>query len=359
MLPTIGLRTHIWNNGIKSVVLLAGFPVLLLVITFALVLLTQGSGKGLGADMAAAAASLPWAFPVALLASGAWFGIAWLAYQPMINAATGATPVTREQEPRLWNLLENLCISRGLTMPRLAVIDSAERNAFASGITRETGQVTVTRGLMQALDDRELEAVLAHELTHIRNGDARLGVIAAVFAGIISFVAEVVFRGMRFRSIRGAGGSGNNRGAGAAMLVALAILAVAWLLAVVLRFALSRNREFLADAGAVELTANPDAMISALRKVEGRSDLAAMPTQVQAMLLDWRGGASGFNLWATHPSIAARVAALVSVAGGRDPGPLPDPVPEAALPPADATAEAAAPAAAQSRSPWWRGPMGG
>jgi heat shock protein HtpX len=360
MLPTIGLRTHIWNNGIKSVVLLAGFPVLLLVITFALVLLTQGSGKGLGADMAAAAASLSWAFPVALLASGIWFGVAWLAYQPMINAATGAQPVTREQEPRLWNLLENLCISRGLTMPRLAVIERGERNAFASGITRETGQVTVTRGLMQALDDRELEAVLAHELTHIRNGDARLGVIAAVFAGIISFVAEVVFRGMRFGRVRRSGG-GNSRGAGAAMLVALAVLAVAWLLAVVLRFALSRNREFLADAGAVELTANPDAMISALRKVEGRSDLAAMPTQVQAMLLDWRGGASGFNLWATHPSIESRIAALVSVAGGRDPGPIPDAVPEAEAvwPAADATATEATPAAAPARSPWWRGPMAG
>jgi heat shock protein HtpX len=359
MLPTLGLRTHIWNNAIKSGLLLAGFPVLLLAVTFAVVLLFQDSGKGLGRDLAAAAEALPVAFPVALLISAAWFGVAWVGYQPIINAVTGARPVTREEEPRLWNLLENLCISRGLRMPRLAVIETPERNAFASGLSRETGQVTVTRGLMQALTDQELEAVLAHELTHIRNGDARLGVIAAVFAGIITLVAEVVFRGLRgSRGLRVPSGSGNRggRGGGAAILIALAILAVAWLLAVVLRFALSRNREFLADAGAVELTANPDAMISALRKVEGRSNLPAVPSQVQAMLLDWPQGAQGFTLWATHPSIEARVQALVSVAGGRDPGPIldtrPEPEPPAEGPPAQAPRRAIG-------SPWWRGPATG
>lgn len=356
MLPTVGLRTHIWNNFIKSGLLLAGFPFLLLLVTFAVVLMFQDSGKGIGSDMAAAAETLPVAFPVALLVSGAWFGIAWLGYQPMINAITAARPVTREQEPRLWNLLENLCISRGLRMPTLAVIESAERNAFASGLSRQTGQVTVTRGLMQALTDQELEAVLAHELTHIRNGDARLGVIAAVFAGIISLIPEILFRGLRGSGRRGfrvsSGNSRGGRGSGAAILIALAILALAWLLAVVLRLALSRNREFLADAGAVELTANPDAMISALRKVEGRSDIPAMPTQVQAMLLDWPRGANGFNLWATHPSIDSRVQALVSVAGGRDPGRILDPPPPEPEPEASTAAERPRRATA---SPWWRG----
>lgn len=355
MLPTLGLRTHIWNNAIKSVLLLAGFPVLLLAVTFALLLLFQGKGASTGAELASAAGLLPTAFPIALLISGAWFGIAWVGYQPMINAVTGARRITREQEPRLWNLLENLCISRGLTMPALGIIESPERNAFASGLSRKAGQVTVTRGLMDGLDDRELEAVLAHELTHIRNGDARLGVIAAVFAGIISLVAEVVFRGYRGRVRLPSGDSRGGRGGGAAMLIAFAILAVAWLLAVVLRFALSRNREYLADAGAVELTANPDAMISALRKVEGRSNLPAIPSQVQAMLLDWPRGAAAFGLWATHPPIDARVQALVAVAGGRDPGPIPDapPVPEA-----EPDVAPAAPPAARRRkaSPWWRGP---
>jgi heat shock protein HtpX len=361
MLPTTGLRTHIWNNFIKSGLLLAGFPFLLLAVTFAVVLIFQDHGRGIGYDMAVAVETLPVAFPIALAASGVWFAIAWVGYQRMINAITGAKPVTREQEPRLWNLLENLCISRGLRMPTLAVIENQERNAFASGLSRETGQVTVTRGLMEALTDQELEAVLAHELTHIRNGDARLGVIAAVFAGIISLIPQVIFRGFRgARGVRIATGGGNRggRGGGAAILIALAILALAWLLAVVLRFALSRNREFLADAGAVELTANPDAMISALRKVEGRSDIPAMPTQVQAMLLDWPRGANGFNMWATHPSIDARVQALISVAGGRDPGRIIDPPP----PPEPEPATAATPAADRPRratgSPWWRGPAG-
>lgn len=357
MLPTVGLRTHIWNTLMKSGLLLAGFPILLLAVTFALVLLVQRTGQGLAADMLAAAQVLPMAFPVALAVSAVWFAIAWATYQSLLDAITGAQPITRQENPRLWNLLENLCISRGLPMPRLAVIDVPARNAFASGLSRRGGQITLTRGLVEALDDRELEAVLAHELTHIRNGDARLGVIAAVFAGIISLAAEVLLRG--FRSGRRwrlpTGGSGRGgRGSGAAVLVAMAILAVAWLLAVMLRFALSRNREFLADAGAVELTANPDAMISALRKVEGRSAMPGLPSQVQAMLLDWPQGTSGFALWATHPPIPARIEALVRLAGGRDPGPILDSPP--ASEPAAAADSPSSVHTGTAGSPWWRGP---
>src|SRR5205823_574749 len=152
-------------------------------------------------------------------------------------------------------------------------------NAFASGLNQKQYSITVTSGLLQQLEDPEIEAVLGHELTHIRNGDVRLLVIAVVIAGVIAFFAELIVRmffqtGLYWRGRRrDAESRGGGGGAAVAIAIALALIAIAWLLSVMIRFALSRSREFLADAGSVELTKNPDAMITALRKIEGRGDL--------------------------------------------------------------------------------------
>ena len=207
-----------------------------------------------------------------------WWAIAWFANRGIIDAITGAQPVDRMSEPRLWNLLENLCISRGITMPTLRIIETPQRNAFASGIREKQYAITVTRGLMDALDDAELEAVLAHELTHIRNRDVQLLVICAVFVGIITLVGELVVRSPRaLLSVASRGSSrssGKGKGGGAVLiliLVAIGIFLLARFLGIALRFALSRKREYLADAGSVELTRNPDAMIGALRKIAGHS----------------------------------------------------------------------------------------
>lgn len=317
-LAATGLKTWQWNNLIRGALLLAGFPVLLVILIFAIVALFQAdSAPTFMIGLRRSAAALPGALGFALVASGIWFTIAWFAHQKIIDIVTGAKPTTREAEPRLWNLLENLCISRGITMPSLRIIETEARNAFASGLTRERYAVTVTRGLMDGLNDAELEGVLAHELTHIRNGDARLAVIAAVFAGIISLVAELFTRSFRFRGTRRSRSSGG-KGSGALAIVAIVVIVLVWVLASMLRFALSRNREFLADAGAVELTKNPDAMIAALRKVAGQSDLPNVPDQVRAMFLDDQKNSRGIALWATHPPMESRIAALVQYAGGRD-----------------------------------------
>jgi heat shock protein HtpX len=173
--------------------------------------------------------------------------------------------------------------------------------------------------------------VLGHELTHIRNGDVRMMVIAVIIAGVVSFVAELVFRlwfyyGFRFRSRGGSERRGG--GAGVAILIAIGLLVVAYLLSFVIRLALSRSREFLADAGSVELTKNPDAMISALRKIEGRGELPGATSSVMEMCID--NPREGFGeLFDTHPSVDSRVAALVKFAGGHDPGPLALPSPPA------------------------------
>jgi len=332
-----GLRTHILNNNLRSAILLAGFAFLLVQLAYGASLLFVGLSIGNdvspGVAFAMANDAFPGAAAAALIGAGIWFVIAYFAHQTLIDLSTGAHSVTREEQPELYNLLENLALSRGLPMPALKIIETPIMNAYASGLSEKKAAVTVTRGLMDALDKDELEAVLAHELTHIMNRDVRTMVVASVFAGIISFSGELLWRwlangGFRSRSggaRRSKSSDGGGGGQIAVILAALAIAVLAWLFSVVIRMALSRSREFVADAGAVELTKNPDAMISALRKIDGQSDMPSAPSSVQEMMLD--DPPSGFGwLFATHPPISKRVEALVNFAGGRDD--LPNPAPK-------------------------------
>jgi len=330
-----GLYTHIQSNRRRSVLLIIGLFFLVYVLTYAGALVAEA--------MSVPDAPVDWyvvqawwdllpAIPVVTVLTAVWIGIAYFFHQTMIDALTGGTLVTRAEQPQLYNLLENLCISRGIPMPKLKVMQSEALNAFATGLNEKQYAITVTSGLLARLDDPEVEAVLAHELTHIRNGDVRMLVIAVIIAGVISFVGELVFRlAFNTRWRFGSGRSSSDRkggGAGGALLIALVLVAVAWALSIVIRFALSRSREFLADAGSVELTKNPDAMITALRKIEGRGELPGATSAVMEMCVDNPRNEFA-DLFATHPSIDARVEALVKFAGGRDPGPL-------ALPTADA-----------------------
>jgi heat shock protein HtpX len=183
-------------------------------------------------------------------------------------------------------------------------------------------------------------------LTHIRNGDVRMMVIAVIIAGGVAFVTELVARLWFYNGF----GFGRSRsedresggGAGIAVLIAIVLLVLAYILSFLIRLALSRRREYLADAGSVELTQNPDAMISALRKIEGRGELPGATSAVMEMCLD--NPREGFGeLFDTHPSVENRIAALVKYAGGHDPGPL-------ALP--DEETEDGRPGAAPATGPW-------
>lgn len=324
-----GLYTHIQANRRRSIALMIGLFFLVYVLVFAGALVAEALSypdAPLDYLMQAAAYDFVKAAPFATIGTVIWVLIAYKFHQSMIDMVTGAHDVTRQEEPRLYNLLENLCISRGITMPKLKIADDDALNAFATGLNEKQYSITVTRGLMRALNDREMEAVLGHELTHIRNGDVRMLVIAVVIAGVISFFGEMIFR-LFFQNAyyggfrRSRGGGDRKGGAALAIVIALVLIAVAWILSIVIRFALSRRREYLADAGAVELTKNPDAMIFALRKIENRGELAAANSAVMEMCVD--NPRSGFaDLFATHPSVDARVAALVQYAGGHDPGPL-------------------------------------
>lgn len=319
MLAAYGLKTHIWNNNLKSIILLILFPVLILALIYAGLLFWAGfmEGTSTAGGLVYAADMMPRAIPVALTGVGAWFGVAFLGHQAMIDMATKSKSLSQSDEPRAYKLLENLCISRGITMPRLKIIETDVMNAFASGIREKNYTITLTRGLMRNLDDEELEAVIAHELSHIKNKDVRLLIIAVIFVGIISFFGETVVRGVFRTNMPRTNRSrrGGEVNAAVLILIAVAIIAISYGLAMLIRFALSRKREYLADAGAVELTKNPDAMIRALQKISGRAELNA-PAEVREMAFENpRAGIAG--VFATHPPIEKRIAALQQFAGGR------------------------------------------
>jgi heat shock protein HtpX len=346
-----GLYTHIASNKFRSMLLLIGLFVLVYVIVYAGALIIEVVNYG-GAPadyyLKTALADVIRTLPYSTGAAALWIVIAYFFHQSIIDAVTGGEDVTRQQQPRLYNLLENLCISRGIPMPKLKIVESDALNAYATGLNPRQYAVTVTTGLLNALNDQEIEAVLGHELTHIKNGDVQMMVIAVIIAGVVGFFAELFFRtffnfgnygwGYGGRSSwssssssssdSGGGGERKSSGGGAIVIiiVAVALIALAWALSQLVRLALSRSRELLADAGSVELTKNPDAMISALRKIEGRGELPGATSAVMELCVD--NPREGFSdLFATHPSVESRVQALVKYAGGHYEGPLALPMP--------------------------------
>ena len=252
---------------------------------------------------------LPW------IAGGVaiWFLIAYKFHSSLIRLSTKSTTLNRKENMRVYNLTENLCISVGMKMPKLHVIQSDALNAYASGLNEKTYAVTLTTGIIDRLTDKELEGVIAHDLSQIRNKDVRLLIISIIFVGILGFLVQLLFRSLLY------GGSGRRKDSkidGRVMLVALAIGVVVYMLTILFKFALSRKREYLADASAVEMTKDPIAMASALRKISTNHELDVKSADVKQMFI--ANGKSKrknlFNklagLFATHPPIDKRIAVL-------------------------------------------------
>jgi len=347
MFQAYGLYGHIQANRLRSALLLAGFVVLLHVLLYSLLLIWSALLGGTFEQIAADAwRQFRRSWPVAMIAALVWFAIAYFLHHSLIRMATGARGVARAEAPQLYNALENLCISRGLPMPALQIIETPALNAYASGLREGQYVVAVTRGLIDRLAPDELEAVLAHELTHIRNRDTQLMVIAIIFAGIFAFFGDLVIRGWDFpygwsptprrqrapvgsssetgwttggddRGERPSGQRSRDGGGGGAILaiaIAIAIILITWGVSTLIRFALSRSREFLADAGSAELTKNPDAMIRALRKIEGHARFD-VPSRMEAFFIANPVAGRLTGLFSTHPSIDDRVDALQRYAG--------------------------------------------
>jgi heat shock protein HtpX len=310
-----GLQTHIWNTNARCAALLALYPVIVLAAAW---VICAAVTPGLGAPGWLAAVNGLFFHWAPFVAAGvlAWFAVAWFGHTRMIRAMARAHPVTRRQEPELYNALENLCISRGIPMPRLEVIESPARNAFASGIGPATYTVTVTRGLLTDLAPDEVEAVLAHELSHILHGDVRLLIVAVIFTGAFSLAAQMAWRAL----YHGAGrGMGRDRGKGALFLLAVAAaMSVGYVFAILVRYALSRHREYMADAGAAQLTGRPEAMMRALRRIASHPEIPGASADIALMAT--HSARPFLGLFATHPPIDARIAALSALTGT----PVPD-----------------------------------
>jgi len=262
--------------------------------------------------------ALPWVIG----GVGIWFAIAYFANTSMIANATNARPLERRENPRVYNIVENLCMTCGMDMPQINVVDDEMLNAFASGINKKTYTVTVTTGLLKVLNDDELAGVIGHELTHIRNHDTRLLITSIIFVGIVSTLMSIVVR-MLFNHMMFSGGgrSDDRRNNGAStivvMIVALVCCAIAYFFTLLTRFAISRKREFMADAGGAELCGNPLALASALKKISGYTGLQDVQREDVAQLFiikphAFSGGIQGFfsSMFSTHPDTEERIKIL-------------------------------------------------
>jgi heat shock protein HtpX len=304
----IGIQKQIRKNNINSVFLLIAFPALLLAMVFLfLFFTTHETYKTPEGEFARIA-------PFVIGATGIWFLIAWKFNTAMINSATGARPLERKENKRVYNLVENLCIANGMQLPKINVIEDDSLNAFASGISNSTYTVSLSRGIINKLNDDELEGVIAHELAHIRNRDVRLLIISIIFVGIFAFIANVAFRGLRFGAI--GGNRNNNKNSAPAILIILVLSAVAYFISLLLRFGISRSREYMADAGAAEMTRKPWALAGALRKISGDPLIEAVKNRDVAQMfienpqLSDKKGFSIGSIFATHPPIKKRIAVL-------------------------------------------------
>lgn len=304
----VGLDKQIRKNNFNSILLLIAFPALLLGMCYALVYFLQKENNQDPNQL------FLQAMPVVLGGVGVWFLIAWAGHSAFIRMATGSKTLDRIENKRVYNLVENLCISQGMSMPKVYIIEDDSLNAFASGINANSYSVSLSRGLINKLDDDELEGVIAHELTHIKNRDVRLLIVSIIFVGVFAFLAELAFRSLRFA------GSGkkskDSKGSGAIILIAIVVTAVAYFISILLRFGISRKREFLADAGSAEMTKKPYALANALRKISGDPLIEAVESRDVAQLFidnpkpSVHKSASWDNMFATHPPIEKRIELL-------------------------------------------------
>jgi len=305
----IGLNRQVWNNNIKSVILLILFPLVILGLVWLFVFLVQSSSDF---NVERANDLFIRSAPFVIAGVGIWFIIAWFSHTSMIEKATGSSPLSRKENKRIYNLVENLCIGSGMPMPKVNIIDDDSLNAFASGINTKTFTVSLSRGIIEKLNDEELEAVIAHELTHIRNRDVRLLIVSIIFVGIFAFVTEALVRSVRFT------GGGRGRKDGRVVIIALLLAAVGYFLSSVFRFAISRQREYMADAGSALMTKNPLALASALEKISADSQIEAVKRNDIAQMFidnpqDKKVRPVSFSIgsiFMTHPPIDKRIALL-------------------------------------------------
>ena len=302
----VGIQTQIWRNNRNSVILLCMFPVILLGMVLLAIMTLDFIGwfcwDGVcppGPQAATFHWDIIWyyfkdAMPFTLSMTGLWFIIAYCANTSIIRHITHAKPVERKDNLRVYNIVENLCIAGGIEMPQINIVEDSNLNAFASGIDIPSFTITLTTGLIDKLNDAELSAVVGHELTHIKNRDTRLMVVCIVFVGIFAAIQSMSMRmlGALLRGSRRSSSRRNNKGGGGAIILEIMILLIALIIwssigyffSFMTRLAISRKREYVADAGAAELCGDPLALASALKKISEAPGLASVQRNDVAQL---------------------------------------------------------------------------
>lgn len=315
----VGIQTQQSRNNFRSLLLLLLFPCLVVGLLFAfsyLLAMFTGSQTEEPDTMQTALRLFVEMAPYVLGGVILWFVIAYFANTSIIESATGSRPLERKENKRVYNLVENLCMAQGMKMPKINIIDDDSLNAFASGINERTYTVTLSSGIINKLNDEELEAVIAHELSHIRNHDVRLLIISIVFVGIFAMVAQMAVRTAYYSSFSSRRNDKNNS-AFLIIVLTMVVAAVGYFFSTLMRFAISRKREYLADAGAAEMTKNPKALANALRKISADPDIEAVRREDVAQLFiehpgkQAKSALSGLSgLFATHPPIEKRIQVL-------------------------------------------------
>lgn len=331
----VGMHTQIMRNNRLTIMLLILFPVIILGMVWVFLALVNyfeyGEYDQYGnivhqLDTKEVNICFMNTIPWVIVGVGIWFTIAYFANTAMVRAATGARPLTRKENPKIYNIVENLCMTCNMDMPKINIVDDPQLNAFASGIDKNSYTVTLTTGIIDRLNDDELAGVIAHELTHIRNHDTRLLITSIIFVGIVSTIMSLViqmmynafwFGGLSSRSSDDEDNRGNGLSMIAVFIIGALCCAVAYFFTLLTRFAISRKREYMADAGGAELCGNPLALASALRKISGDPGLNNVKRDDIAQLFiihpqHFAPGMMNFfnSLFSTHPDTKKRIEIL-------------------------------------------------
>jgi len=291
---------QIARNKRKSVIVVAAFFIIWAAIGYLIGFIASGVSGGISGIIIAAILALLvvlWSLTLG---------------QQTVLAVSGAQPVTQEQAPVLYDIVSTLAIGDGLPMPKVYIINDPSPNAFATGTSPKRAAITCTTGLLAIMNREELEGVIGHEMSHIKNYDVRLVLIVATSVALIGLLASLLWRSLFFT--RG----GNNRDSGYLIIILIAAAALLSVVAVVvgplMQFALSRSRESLADASSVDLTRNPAGLLHALQKLQANDKpFAKMTHATAAMCIDdplQHHGGFTHHLFDTHPPIEQRIAAL-------------------------------------------------
>lgn len=244
---------------------------------------------------------------------------AWASYyysDKIVLSLNKARPATKQEDQKLVNILDALMVTSGLpNKPRLYVVEDSQPNAFATGRNPQNAVICVTTGLLEKLDYYELEGVIAHEMSHIKNYDIRLSCVVSVMVGFIVMLSDLFTHTLFWGGLRDNDSDGDNKANGFLMLVGLVFLILSPIFGSLMQLALSRKREFLADSTAVELTRNPDGLISALEKLESDPNELEFANSATANMyivnpFKKNGKKKSTNIWSTHPSTSDRINAL-------------------------------------------------